>query len=438
MDWWQVFCVIAALAVVLMLIGLPIAASLGLVGAIGLFFAASPKVMTGAIDLALSSSARNFTLVAIPMFVLMAEILNFTDSSARLFRAASSLFGGTPGSLLLGSRLTTTVFSAVTGSSIASSATIGAATIPEMVARGYDRRLTVGSVAAGGALAIVMPPSIVLVVYGFVAEVSIARLFLAGIVPALVIATLYLSWNLIIALLRPDLAPRLESVSLGKRLRALLEMSDIIILAAAVLGGIYLGITTVTEASVVGVAGALVIALANGRFSIGNLYRALLGTARIVGFVFMIVVGSLILGFLLSYLRIPAHATAALLGLDVGRWYVLGGIILVLLLLGTFMDVLAILLVAVPIIIGPLRSLGFDPIWLGIVLTIVMEMELTTPPFGVNLFVVQGVAQSVGYPVSYADAVRGAAPYLIADAVALAIVLAFPEIVLWLPALYRG
>ena len=438
MTGWLAPLLIVGAATGLMVLGIPIAAAMGLVGFFGLAAVASTKVALGAIDLALVSAGSNFTLISVPMFIFMAEILVFSDVSRRLFDAAAKLLGGLPGTLLLGSRLATTLFSAVTGSSVASSATIGSVAIPEMISRGYDRRLSVGSVAAGGALAIVMPPSIVLIIYGFVAEVSVAKLFIAGVIPALLIAAGYLAWNIIIAIRRPDLAPRLATVPAAERLRALKGIWPVILLATLVLGTIYVGVATVTEAAAIGVLGSLALAAMARKLTLANLASALLGTARITGFVFMILIGALIFGFLLSYLKVPAHMSELLLGLDVNRWVILTWVIAVFLVLGTFMDVLAILLVAVPVIVEPMRALGFDPIWLGIVLTIVMEMGLTTPPFGMNLFVVQGVAAYTGYPISYSDAVAGSAPYLIADAAALLLVVLFPALALWLPSLIQN
>jgi len=424
-------------ALLLSLIGVPIAAALGLVGFFGLLFVFGPKVALGAITLNVSSSVRHFSLVSVPMFILMAEILIFSDLSKRLFENAARLLGGLPGSLLLGTRFATTLFSTLTGSSVASSAAIGAAAIPEMVSRGYDRGLTAGSVVAGGGLAIVLPPSIILIVYGYIAEVSIPALFMAGIIPGLIMTACYVAWNLIVAIRRPDLAPRSPSVSSRVRIVALLETGPLIVLTAAIMGSIYGGFTTVTEAAAVGVAGALILSAFTGKLTVANMRSALLGTARIAGFVFLIVIGALLFGFLITYLKIPAQMTQAILIGGFNRWVVLGLVMIIFLFLGTFMEPLPTLLIVVPIVIGPLKTLGFDPIWLGVILAVVLEMGLTMPPFGINLFIVQGTAEHTGYPVSYTAVARGSAPYLFADAIALAIIILFPTTALWLPTVYH-
>jgi C4-dicarboxylate transporter DctM subunit len=424
-------------ALLLSLISVPIAAALGLVGFFGLLFTFGPKIALGAITIIVSSSVRHFSLVSVPMFILMAEILIFSDLSKRLFENAAKLLGGLPGSLLLGTRFATTLFSTLTGSSVASSAAIGMAAIPEMVSRGYDRGLTAGSVVAGGGLAIVLPPSIILIVYGYIAEVSIPALFMAGIIPGLIMTACYVAWNLIIAIKRPDLAPRSPAVTKREWIVALLETGPLMALTAVIMGSIYGGFTTVTEAAAIGVAGALVLSAFTGKLTFANMRGALLGTARIAGFVFLIVIGALIFGFLITYLKIPAQMTQAILVGGLNRWAVLGLVMIIFLFLGTFMEPLPTLLIVVPIVIGPLKTLGFDPIWLGVILAVVLEMGLTMPPFGINLFIVQGTAEHTGYPVTYGEVARGSAPYLVADAIALAIIMLFPATALWLPTSYH-
>jgi tripartite ATP-independent transporter DctM subunit len=426
--------IILGSALGLMLLGLPIAASLGIVGFVGVLLVFGWKVAIGALTINVSSSVRHFSLVSVPMFILMAEILIFSDLTKRLFDNASKLLGGLPGSLLLGTRLATTLFSSLTGSSVASAAAIGSACIPEMTKRGYDRALTAGSVVAGGGLAIVMPPSIVLIVYGYVTEVSIPALFMAGVIPALIMSACYVGWNLIIALKRPDLAPRSPAVSPREWIRALLETGPFMALTVVVLGTIYAGFATVTEAAAIGVAGALFLAAFTGKLTISNMSRALLGTARITGFAFLILIGALMFAFLITYLKIPAQITQMILEGELSRWAVLALVMTIFLFLGTLMEPLPTILIVIPIVIGPLKALGFDPIWLGIILTVVLEMGLTMPPFGLNLFIVQGTAAYTGSPVTYGEVTRGCTPYLVADGVALAIIILFPATALWLPA----
>ena len=365
----------------------------------------------------------------------MAEILIVSDLSKRVFDNASRLLGGLPGSLLLGSRFTTTLFASLTGSSVAGCAAIGTAAIPEMTKRGYDRGLTAGSVVAGGRLALVLPPSILLIIYGMLAEESIPALFMAGVFPGLIMSALYVAWNLYVAIKRPDLAPRAPSVPMRERLSALVEISPLLTLAFVIMGSIYAGIATVTEAAAIGVAGALILAAFARKLTFENLRIALLSTARVCGFVFLILIGALIFGFLISYLQIPGKITQILLGSGLNRWTILILILLILCLLGMFMEPLPTLLIVLPIVIGPLKALGFDPIWLGVIVVIALEIGIVMPPFGLNLFIVQGTAAHAGYPVSYSNVVRGSLPYVAADGIALAIIMMVPATAIWLPSL---
>ena len=302
-----------------------------------------------------------------------------------------------------------------------------------MTRRGYDRGLTAGSVVAGGGLAIVLPPSIVLIVYGFLAEVPIPELFMAGLVPGLIMTACYVAWNLMVAIMRPDLAPRAPAASPREWIIALLETGPLVALTVVIMGSIYGGLATVTEAAAIGVAGSLVLSAFTGKLTVTNMRSALLGTARVTGFVFLIMIGALMFGFLITYLKIPAQMTQMILAAGLNKWTVLLLVMVIFLFLGTFMEPLPTLLIVVPIVVGPLKILGFDLLWLGVILAVVLEMGLTMPPFGLNLFIVQGTAAHTGYPVSYAAVVRGSLPYLVADGVALAIIMVAPAVALWLP-----
>lgn len=227
-------------------------------------------------------------------------------------------------------------------------------------------------------------------------------------------------------------------MALGERARAAVESWPVIILAFVVLGSIYFGFATVTEAAAVGLLGALVLSFWHRTATGPVLLRSLLNTARTVGFIFLILIGALIFRFFLTYLKAPLIVTNWIVGLDVPPLAVLIGVVVAILVMGTFLDALAIVLIVVPVILKPMLHLGFDPIWLGIVLTIAVEMGLTTPPFGMNLFVVQGIAKGAGVDVSYGDVVKGSLPYLVVDAMGLAMVMVFPSVALWLPVLLRG
>lgn len=420
-------------SMLLIALGIPIAVVLGLVGFLGVVIVFGWKMAMGALTVNVTTAVQHFTLVSVPMFILMAEILIVSDLSKRVFDNASKLLGGLPGSLLLGSRFATTLFASLTGSSVAGCAAIGTAAIPEMTRRGYDRGLTAGSVVAGGGLALVIPPSILFIVYGMLAEVSIPALFMAGVIPGLIMSACYVVWNLYIAIRRPDMAPRAPAVSVRERARALLELTPFLALAFLIMGSIYTGVATVTEAAAIGVAGALLLSALAKKLTIGTLRVALLSTARVCGFVFLILIGALIFGFLISYMQIPSQITQAILAGGLDKWTILLLVLVIFCLLGMFMEPLPTLLIVVPIVIGPLKALGFDPIWLGVIIAIVLEMGIILPPFGLNIFIVQGTAAHAGFPVSYPEVVRGSLPYVAADGVALAIIIFVPAAALWLP-----
>jgi tripartite ATP-independent transporter DctM subunit len=260
---------------------------------------------------------------------------------------------------------------------------------------------------------------------------------MAGLVPGLIMTACYVAWNLMIAITRPDLAPRAPAASPREWIIALLETGPLMALTVVIMGSIYGGLATVTEAAAIGVAGSLVLSAFTGKLNVTNMRNALLGTARVTGFVFLIMIGALMFGFLITYLKIPAQMTQMILAAGLNKWTVLVLVMVIFLFLGTFMEPLPTLLIVVPIIIAPLKLLGFDPLWLGVILAVVLEMGLTMPPFGLNLFIVQGTAEYTGYPVSYSEVVRGSLPYLVADGVALAIIMAAPSVALWLPTYMR-
>ncbi|MFN8533926.1 MAG: TRAP transporter large permease subunit [Dehalococcoidia bacterium] len=417
--------------ILLMALSLPIAFTLGLVGFLGLYFLASPTVAVRAVGIQIYSVPTSFTLLAAPLFILMAQIIILSGLGARLFSAMERMLSGTPAALALASLGAGTVFAAATGSSTASCATIGPVALAEMKKRRYDLGFAAGAVAGAGGLAIVIPPSVPMIVYGFVTETSVAKLFLAGFLPGILMASFMAIYAMVRVWRNPKIAPPTPGLPLKERFKALLEIWPLLVLITMVLGSMYGGIATPTEAAAVGVLGSLLLAVLYGGFTLGKLKDALVTTAHTTSFVFTIVVGALVFGFLLSYLRLPEAFSEAVVRAGLEPWQFLLAVNILLLILGCLMDGLTILLVAIPIVVPPLLAAGYDPIWLGLVLIINIEIGMLTPPVGMNLFVISGIGKPFG--LTFDRVARGAFPFILAQMAAWILVMLIPDIALWLP-----
>ena len=436
-SWWISISVIITLLVTLLTIGVPISFSMGLTGVIGLCLFAGPNIAFNAFKIAIHSGPYNFLLVAVPLFILMAQIIIVSGISNDVFAALESAIGPLPGGLALASLTGSSIFAACTGASLASCATIGPVAIGEMIKRGYDKRLATGVIAAGGGLAIVIPPSIVLVLYGFIAEVSVAKLFIAGIIPGLMMAVLYIIYTVGLVIRYPSKAPRIKTdLSFKARMIPLIHLWPLITLIFLILGSIYSGFSTVSESAAMGVLGALAISLLYKKMPLEKVWEALLRAAETSGFILLIVVSALYIGFLLNYLQIPLLFTEFMASLSVSPLTILILVNIVILILGCLMDAVGLILVVTPIVLPTLVAAGWDPILLGVILTLNVEMGLTTPPIGINVFVIQGISKEFG--VTFNDVVRGAIPYLFSDAIVLALLIIYPQLALWLPSTLRG
>lgn len=377
--------------------------------------------------------ASTWELAAIPMFIWMGEIIFRTDISDRLFRGLAPFASRIPGRLLHTNILGCTLFAAVSGSSAATAATVGKITLAELDARGYNRSLSLGSLAGAGSLGLLIPPSIVMIVYGILAEVSVSRLFAAGVLPGLLIAALYSGYIALCALIRPEIAPadevRYRASDYG---RALLDLAPIFVLMFIVLGSIYTGIATPSEAAAVGVAAAIAIAAAMRQMSVKLLVDTLLGSIRTSCMVCIILVAAAVLSTAMGYLHMPANVARAIEALNLGPF----GLLLLLscfyIVLGLFLDGVSVIVMTLPITFPLATAAGFDPIWFGIYLVIMVEMGQITPPVGFNLFVIQGLT---GHPIG--RVALASLPFFLLMALAVVLLAIFPDIALWLPrALY--
>ena len=373
--------------------------------------------------------ASTWELAAIPMFVWMGEIVFRTDISDRLFRGLSPLVDAVPGRLLHTNVLGCTLFAAVSGSSAATTATVGKITTSELARRRYDTDLSVGSLAGAGSLGLLIPPSIVMIIYGILAEVSVARLFAAGVLPGVLIAGLYSAYIVARCAARPELSPKGGiHYTLPERLRAVGNLIPVIILMVLVLGSIYSGLATPSEAAAVGVTAAFGLALVMGQMTWGVFRSSLMGAVKVSCMVCIILIAAAFLSTAMGYLHVPANLAGVIASLELTPT----GLILILsafyILLGLFLDGISITVMSLPITLPLVVQAGFDPVWFGVYLVIMVELAQVTPPIGFNLFVLQGLT---GHPIG--RVAYAALPFFVLMCVGVAIVTAFPEIALWLP-----
>lgn len=411
--------------------GLPIAFAMGLAGFFGLIFFVDLGTALNVVSIQVYSVPTNFVLLACPLFILMAQIIIFTGLGTTLYDAMEVFLSGTPGSLALASLGAGTVFASASGASEAACAAIGPVAMEEMTKRGYSKTLAAGSVAGAGGLAIIIPPSILFILYGFVTQTSVTKLFMAGVFPGLLMASLMSLYIVIRSKLDPSIAPAIPKLPWKKRLLALLKIWPMVGLMVLVLGCIYTGITTPTEAAAVGVLGSLLLAIGYRKINYENMKEAILATTRITSFVFLIVVGSITFGFLMSYLRIPHELTAWIKSSELSPWTVLILANIMLMILGMVIDAVTMVMVVIPLLLPALRGLGFDPIWLGVILCVNVEMALLTPPVGMNLYVLTGVVKEYG--AKFSDVAIGTMPFLAAQIFAWILVMVFPSLATWLP-----
>ncbi|NWO04583.1 MAG: TRAP transporter large permease [Alteromonadaceae bacterium] len=413
---------------VLLVLSVPVAATL-IVLALFLDEFFSPFPLINAIGDVLWSASDSFLLIAIPLFILLGEILVRTGVAKSTYRALESWLSWLPGGLLHANVATATLFSATSGSSVATAATIGTVAIPQGNAMKYDPKLFTGSIAAGGTLGIMIPPSINLIVYGFLTETSIPKLFAAGLVPGLLLALLFVVGTALICLWRPSMGGPSTHHSWRERITGLTSLIPVLALFGVVVGSIYAGLATPTEAASLGVIGALLIALFLRKLSVRVVVEALEGTMRTTGMIVLIITASYFLNFVLASAGITRELSAFLDSAGLGPYTTLLMIVAMYLILGFFIETLSLMVITIPIVAPIVVALGFDPVWFGILLILLIEMALITPPVGLNLYVVQSVRKNG----SFNDVMKGAMPYVGFMLVMAALLIVFPSLALYLP-----
>lgn len=414
---------------VLMILRTPVAFAMLLVGYFGLWILEGTRA-AGAVMLTESYSAvSNYNLIVVPMFILLGNIASVAGFSRALYDAAFAWVGRFRGGLASSSVLGCAVFSAVSGSSVATAVTIGKVALPEMKRLGYGDALATGAIAAGGTLGFLIPPSTGFVLYAILTEESIGRLFMAGILPGLLLMGLFMMTIWLIATLNPKAGPRGDRVAMGEKLRLLGRSAPLMGIIAVSIGGIYAGIFTPVEASAIGAGLVLLLAIAMRAIGWSGFKSAVLETLRTSAMLYMIVIGANVLNPFLAVTHIPETLGNAMVGLGLGPYGTLTMIIAAYVVLGMFLDGLSMLVVTIPIVFPVIQELGFDPIWFGVVAVIVIEMGMITPPVGLNVFVVKGVAQDV----PMATVFKGVLPFLLAMILALLLIIIFPQIATLIP-----
>ncbi|WP_276808360.1 TRAP transporter large permease [Castellaniella defragrans] len=423
----------AALVLLLVLLGLsiPVGAALGVPGLI-LDPLYSMLPLTQAMGEVSWSTSNEFLMVAIPLFILLGEILLRSGMAESMYGAMSLWLSWLPGGLMHANIGASALFAATSGSSVATAATVGTVAIPQIRKQGYNASLFLGSIAAGGTLGILIPPSINLVIYGVLTNTSVPRLYLAGIVPGLALAGLFMLAIAIACLLRPQWGGQRISASWGQRVRSLAQLVPPIGIFLLVVGSIYAGVATPTEAAALGVVGALCLALFQGRLNWPMLRDALEGTMKSSAMIMLIVIGAAFLNFIMSAIGLTNALIDTISGLGVSPRVMLLILVLFYLVLGCFMETLAMMITTIPIVAPIMFALGFDPVWLGIVIIILVECALITPPVGLNLFVVQSLRTSG----SMNDVIAGAFPFVIMMLVMIALLAIAPDIALWVPRVF--
>lgn len=406
----------------------PLGAAMGLVGLAG--YAAIDGwdrafIVFGTTPYSLTS----YSFSVLPLFILMGTVATRSNMSRELFVAANAIFAGRRGALPMATIGACAGFAAISGSSLATAATFTQIAVPEMRRYGYDERLATGSVAAGGTLGILIPPSVIMVIYALAAEESVPALFAAGMIPGLILAALFVVVIWVIARIRPDWAPVGPRMPWRERVLAALAMWKLIILFGLAVGGIYTGWFSPTEAAGIASFAAIVIAAATRQLSLRGFYDCVMETLRTTAMLMFIIVGAWIFAYFVVQTRLPTALIDLIQVLELSPWAVIMMILAFYIVLGCVLDSVAIILVTVPVFLPVVVALGYDSVWYGILMVVMVEIGLITPPVGLNIFVMRAQLPDIALGTLF----KGIAPFLVADAVLIALLLLFPQIALWLP-----
>lgn len=430
MEVGLVTALVIASVLVLLFLGAPIFLALGFSGLLGIFLLRGitaifqiPGAILGQVD--------SFVLVAVPLFILMGQVLFVTGIGRDLYEFLSRWLYRLPGGLAVASIYACAIFGAMCGVSIAAVATIGVFAIPEMLRRGYDKPFAAGSVTAAGALAMLIPPSLLFIIYGEMARVSVGKLFIGGIVPGVILATFMAIYVMTRAIKNPKLAPQeFRYVTWRERIAPLKKLWSAVLLITMVLGTIYTGIATPTEAAAMGAVGAFLIAIFVYRaINLETLKEILFASTRTTGAIMIILACAMAFSNYLAFVRIPDMICAWAAGLTIPTIGTLLIFMLILVVLGMFVDAVSVIIITTPIILPAVMALGFDPLWYGIILAINLEMAVITPPVGLNLYTLKSITEAVNME----EILKGTMPYVALEFAALVFFILMPDLVMWLP-----
>ncbi|MBI4182678.1 MAG: TRAP transporter large permease subunit [Proteobacteria bacterium] len=412
-----------------MFAGLHVGTVLFLVGWIG--DAVQAQVLPSMIGNLAWTTMNEFLLVAVPLFILLGEILLRSGIADRMYGVLAEWLRWLPGGLLHTNVVACALFAATTGSSVATAATIGTVGMPALQERGYNERLVLGSLAAGGTLGILIPPSISMIIYGALTGASVGRLFVAGIIPGIVLTATMVVIIAITSIWLPDPEDRRQPAKpLLERLRGTLDLAPVFFIFIVIMGSIYFGLATPTEAAALGVVGALLIAAGHRRLTVSMLHEAFLSTLRTTAMVLLVIVAAFSLNFILGFLGIPQSIANWVAGLGLSAYQTIWMLLVFYLILGCFLEVVSMMVTTIGIVVPLVVHLGFDPVWFGIFFTILAELAMITPPVGLNLYVVQSIRTSSG---SIYDVFIGTLPFAGAMLLVLVLLIYVPEVALWLP-----
>ncbi len=413
----------------LIFLRVPIGIALAIAGALGYWALSGLDPTLALLGSVPFEIAYNYDLSIIALFVLMGNLAMVSGMSRDLYAMARSLVGHWPGGLASATVVGCAGFAAVSGSSLASAVTMGRVALPEMRRHDYHPRLATGCVAAGGTLGILIPPSTGFIIYALLTEESIGQLFLAGVLPGILLTGLFMATIAILTRLNPAIGPKADRLSWGERLRSVGRSFSLIGIVFAVLGGIYFGVFTPVEAAAIGAFLTLVLTVVRRRLTLETLKFCILETVKTFAFVYLIVIGAFLFNPFLAVTQIPANLAAAMPGLDLPPVAILIVIVIGYIILGTFLEGLAMMVLTLPIVFPLIKDMGYDPIWFGALLVVILEMSLISPPLGLNVFVVKGIAE--GVPMG--EIFRGIIPFWGAMLICAALLIAFPDIALFLP-----
>jgi C4-dicarboxylate transporter DctM subunit len=417
----------------LMALGMPIAFVMVLIGFVGLSILTSPTAALFMLSDNYYFQFSSYTMMVIPLFVLMGEIAFHSGMSKRIFRTAHTWIGFIPGGLAVATIGACAGFAAICGSSTATAATMGTVALPEMKKHKYDKAFSTGTVAAGGTLGILIPPSIVLIIYGTQTELSIGKLFIAGVLPGIMLSAIFVLGILIMCWLKPALGVAAQKTTFRQKMASLSGTIEMLLLFCLVIGGLLFGWFTPTEAAGIGAAGAIVIAVVRRSLDWTAFKAALIGTTRTTAMVLMIMAGAMMFSRFLTVSTLPQNFAEWVGNLNASPYVILVGIMIVYIIGGCLMDALSFLIITINIFYPIIVNAGFDPIWFGVVIVILMETGAITPPVGLNVYVIKGITDDV----ELQDIFKGVFPYLMMMFLGLLLLTVFPQIALFLPGLVK-